>query len=84
MADNIQTIWKDNNLTSKNIINKFIINNHFLSYEEENLNNIYLYDLFGFSNLDILNIYDNDLNKDSQSGDEKNLNLINKFKGNFC
>ena len=44
--------------------------------------NNYLYDVFGFSKLDILddlgeemNIDVNDLNKDSESEDEKNLNL---------
>ena len=91
LIENIYTIWKDDNLITKDvIINGFlyagIINNHYLSYEEENINNNYLYDIFGFSKLDILddwgeelNIDATDLNKDSESEDEKNLNLINKM-----
>ncbi len=78
-------------ITKEVIINGFqhadIINNHYLSYEEENLNNNYIYDLFGFNNLDILddfgeelNIDANDLNKDSESEDEKNINIINNFE----
>jgi hypothetical protein len=88
IVENIYISWKDDNLITKEaIINGFqyagIINNHYLSYEEENINNNYLYDVFGFSKLDILddlgeevNIDANDLNKHSESEDEKNLNLI--------
>lgn len=95
LVENIYNSWKDDNLiTEDTIINGFqysgIINNHYLSYEEENINNNYLYDVFGFSKLDILddlgeemNIDVNDLNKDSESEDEKNLNLNNKFEENF-
>ena len=83
MVENIYTYWKDDNLITKDaIINEFqhagIINNHYLSNEEENINNNYLYDIFGFNNLDIiddlgeeLNINSNVLDKDSESEDEK-------------
>ena len=92
MVENIYTCWKDDNLITKDaIINRFnhagIINNHYSSNKEENINNNYLYDIFGFNNLDIivdlveeLNINANELDKDSESEDEKNNNIIDKFK----
>ena len=95
MVENIYTCWKDDNLITKDaIINGFkhagIINNHYLSIEEENINNNYLYDIFGFNYLDIiddfgeeLNINDNELDKDSESEDEKNNNIIDKFEEEY-
>ena len=95
MVENIYTCWKDDNLITKDaIINGFqhagIINNHYLSNEEENINNNYLYDIFGFNNLDIiddlgeeLNINANELDKDSESEDEKNNNIIDKFEEEY-
>ena len=95
MVENIYTFLKDDNLITKDaIINGFqyagIINNHYLSNEEENINNNYLYDIFGFNNLDIiddlgeeLNINANELDKDSESEDEKNNNIIDKFEEEY-
>ena len=58
---------KDDNLITKDaIINGFqhtgIISNHYLSNEEENINNNYLYDIFGFNNLDIIDDLGEELN----------------------
>ena len=57
---------------------------------KQNINNNYLYDIFGFNNLDIiddlgeeLNINANELDKDSESKDEKNNNIIDKFKEEY-
>lgn len=95
MVENIYSSWKDVNLITKDIIiNGFqhagISNNYYLSYEEENIINNNLYNLNAFSKLDILddlgeelNIDDNELNKDSESEDEKNVSLINKLEEEF-
>ncbi len=95
LIENIYSSWADENLITKNIIIQGfncsgIINNYYLSYEEEKLNKNYLYDLFEYSNLDILddlwadlNLNSNWLNKNSESDYEKNINVINNLEKYF-
>ena len=70
LIENLNSSWADDNLITKDIImhgfnNSGIINNYYLNYEEEKLNKNYLYDLFEYSNLDILNDLGADLNLNS-------------------
>ena len=95
MIENVYNSWADDNIITKDIIihgfnRSGNINNYYLSYEEEKINKNYLYDLFEFSNLDILddfgadlNLDINELNENSESGDEKNINVINNLEKDF-